>query len=112
MDADVLSNLRQELRRGSLVLICLLALRRPEYGYALLKVIEDAGLETDANTLYPLLRRLEKQGLVVSEWVTDPPRPRRFYRTSPAGEQIAGLLMQDWAAISATLDRFKRGSPT
>lgn len=109
VDLDLIANLRQEIRRGSVVLLCLLALREPGYGYALLKTLESAGAATDANTLYPLLRRLERQGLVASEWVTDDPRPRKYYRTSEIGEEVAALLLEDWAAIARSLEHFQQG---
>ena len=86
VDEELLGTHRQELRRGTVVLACLLALRAPEYGYALLKRLEAAGIPSDANTIYPLLRRLEERGLLVSEWNTDDTRPRKFYRTSRAGD--------------------------
>ncbi len=109
VDSELLSSMRQEMRRGSVVLLCLVALRQPDYGYALLKSLESAGLTTDANTLYPLLRRLERQGLLTSEWVTDDPRPRKYYRTSAAGDEIAALLLDDWAAMSRSLEHFDKG---
>ena len=106
---DLLASLRQEIRRGSVVLLCLMALREPDYGYALLRTLEDAGVATDANTLYPLLRRLEKQGLLTSEWVTEDPRPRKYYRTTADGEEVAGLLLTDWQAIATSLKHFRKG---
>lgn len=93
----------QELRRGTVVLAALVVLREPGYGYALLETLTGHGINVDANTLYPLLRRLEKQGLLTSEWNTDEPRPRKFYRTSPAGEQLAAALMTDWRRLDASL---------
>ena len=109
VERQLVSTLRQELRRGSVVLVCLLALRQPGYGYALVSTLETAGVETDANTLYPLLRRLERQGLVSSEWVTDDPRPRKYYRTTDAGIEVAELLLDDWSTISASIDHFRNG---
>ena len=109
VDRELLATLRQELRRGSVVLVCLLALRDPNYGYALVGILESAGVETDANTLYPLLRRLERQGLVSSEWITDDPRPRKYYRTTDTGREVAGLLLDDWSAISKSIEQFKPG---
>lgn len=109
VETELLASLRQEIRRGSVVLLCLLALRQPDYGYALLKTLDTAGVATDANTLYPLLRRLEKQGLVTSEWVTDDPRPRKYYRTSADGEEVARLLLDDWKAITTSLSYFQEG---
>lgn len=91
----------QELRRGTIVLASLQLLRTPGYGYGLLEQLASAGFPTDANTLYPLLRRLEKQGYLESEWNTDEARPRKFYRTSQAGIRLASTLTQEVAAIAA-----------
>lgn len=93
----------QELRRGTVVLACLVRLRTPDYGYALLESLNSLGILVDANTLYPLLRRLEKQGLLTSEWNTDESRPRKFYCTSPTGEQLADALMTDWRRVDQAL---------
>ncbi len=93
----------QELRRGTVVLACLVRLRTPDYGYALLESLNALGILVDANTLYPLLRRLEKQGLLASEWNTDEARPRKFYRTSPTGETLVGALMTEWRRIDDAL---------
>ena len=93
----------QELRRGTVVLACLIRLRTPDYGYALLESLNALGILVDANTLYPLLRRLEKQGLLTSEWNTDEARPRKFYRTSRTGEVLADALMTDWRRVDKAL---------
>ena len=93
----------QELRRGTVVLACLVRLRQPDYGYALLESLNALGIIVDANTLYPLLRRLEKQGLLESEWNTEEARPRKFYRTSPTGEALADVLTIDWRRIDGAL---------
>ena len=82
MTPDLFENLRLELRRGSLVLAVLAALRSERYGYTLRKALSDNGLEVDENTLYPLLRRLETQGLLESEWREENKRNKRFYRLS------------------------------
>ncbi|QEO13630.1 PadR family transcriptional regulator [Agromyces intestinalis] len=95
----------QELRRGTVVLACLIRLRTPDYGYALLESLDAIGIAVDANTLYPLLRRLEKQGLLTSEWNTDEARPRKFYRTSLAGERLAAALTDEWHLIDRALTR-------
>ena len=91
----------QELRRGTIVLASLQLLREPGYGYGLLEQLASAGFPTDANTLYPLLRRLEKQGFLDSEWNTEEARPRKFYRTSAAGLRLADTLIREVAAIAA-----------
>jgi PadR family transcriptional regulator PadR len=99
MTADLFENLRLELRRGSLVLAVLAALRSERYGYTLRKALTDNGLEVDENTLYPLLRRLEAQGLLASEWREENKRNKRFYRLSPDGEQMLQRLLAEWQAI-------------
>jgi len=99
----------QELRRGTVVLAALLSLREPGYGYGLLESLAQAGIAVDGNTLYPLLRRLEKQGLLTSEWNTQEARPRKFYRTSAEGERLAAALMADWHEIDAALGRLTDG---
>jgi PadR family transcriptional regulator, regulatory protein PadR len=109
IDEELLGTHRQELRRGTVVLACLLALRSPEYGYALLKTLDAAGIPSDANTIYPLLRRLEERGLLESAWNTDDTRPRKFYRTSPAGAALADRLMSDMTALTASLHTLNGG---
>jgi DNA-binding PadR family transcriptional regulator len=96
LEDELLTTHQQELRRGTVVLACLLILRKPNYGYALLDLLERSGFAVDANTLYPLLRRLEKQGLLTSDWNTDESRPRKFYRTSDLGAELADTLSRDW----------------
>ena len=90
----------QEIRRGSVVIAVLSLLREPGYGYALLERLNEAGIEVEANTLYPLLRRLEKQGLLIAEWTTDEARPRKYYRTSDAGVQALGMLVDEWQRVT------------
>jgi len=99
----------QELRRGTVVLACLVRLRSPDYGYALLESLNGLGITVDANTLYPRLRRLEKQGLLTSVWNTDEARPRKFYSTSDAGERLAAALTTDWHLIDEALRRLTKG---
>ena len=106
-DDELLSGHLQELRRGTVVLACLLILRQPNYGYALLDRLERSGFGVDANTLYPLLRRLEKQGLLTSDWNTDESRPRKFYRTSDEGVALADLLSRDWDDLDAAFRTLK-----
>lgn len=100
---------RQELRRGTVVLACLQLLRDAGYGYALLEELARRGFQTDANTLYPLLRRLEKQGFLTSEWNTAEARPRKFYRTADAGIRLIDTLTTEWAALSAAIASLDEG---
>src|ERR1044071_2144226 len=102
-DDELLGQHRQELRRGTVVLACLLALREPGYGYGLLKTLEGAGIEREGETVYPLLRRLEGRGLLTSEWNTEESRPRKFYRTTPAGSALATQLLADVTDLTASL---------
>jgi DNA-binding PadR family transcriptional regulator len=108
-ESELLDGHRQELRRGIVVLACLMALRKTGYGYGLLKTLEQAGIPSDANTIYPLLRRLDEKGLLVSEWNTDESRPRKFYRTSAEGDALARALMTDMTQISAALRALDEG---
>jgi PadR family transcriptional regulator, regulatory protein PadR len=94
-----------ELRRGVIVLAVLSQLNQEQYGYSLLKLLSEQGLELDQGTLYPLLRRLESQGLLESVWKLEEARPRRYYITSEAGRQILPQLKQEWAGIVAMMDR-------
>ncbi|MGW5558759.1 PadR family transcriptional regulator [Micromonospora sp. NPDC003944] len=106
---DVLRTHLQELRRGTVVVASLVALRRPDYGYALLQRLTDHGFPVDANTLYPLLRRLEDQGLLTSEWNTEESRPRKFYRTSEEGESMLSRLLDDLAAVQTSITGLIQG---
>ena len=99
----------QEIRRGSVVLASLLACRTPRYGYGLLTTLADAGITTEANTLYPLLRRLEGQGLLTSSWHTDEPRPRKYYETTALGAETAERLHAEWLALAAGYHHLQRG---
>lgn len=101
---DLFENLRLELRRGSLILAVLAALRKEQYGYTLRKTLGDQGMAIDEGTLYPLLRRLETQGLLVSEWREEDKRNKRFYRLSGEGKVILKQLLAEWQSINSSLD--------
>ena len=100
---NLFENLRLELRRGCLTLAVLAQLRQERYGYTLRKALADDGLVIDESTLYPLLRRLEAQGLLSSEWREEEKRNKRFYRLTPDGEQIFAQLLREWYAINASV---------
>src|SRR3982075_26720 len=102
---ELFENLRLELRRGCLIVAVLAQLRTEQYGYTLRKALADDGLAIDEGTLYPLLRRLENQGLLVSQWREEEKRNKRFYRLSPAGEPILKQLLEEWQSINASLER-------
>jgi PadR family transcriptional regulator PadR len=103
INAEVLENLRSELRRGSLIVAVLAQLGTEQYGYTLRKSLEEHGIAIDEGTLYPLLRRLETQGLLASEWREHEKRNKRFYRLSPQGELVLEELLQDWESLSASI---------
>jgi PadR family transcriptional regulator PadR len=105
VEDDLFEKLRIELRRGSLILAVLGALRVERYGYTLRQSLDDAGLPIDEGALYPLLRRLEAQGLLTSEWREEAKRNKRFYRLSPDGETILAELLGEWNAISESILR-------
>lgn len=104
MDTEIFENLRLELRRGSLILAVLAQLRTEHYGYALRKALESHGLAIDENTLYPLLRRLETQGLLASHWREEEKRNKRFYRLSPQGEIVLYQLLNENETMHAAID--------
>jgi PadR family transcriptional regulator PadR len=106
---ELFDSLRLELRRGCLVLAVLAQLRVEHYGYTLRKALAESGLEIEESTLYPLLRRLESQGLLTSEWREEERRNKRFYRLSPEGERILALLLAEWTGINDSLGRIVGG---
>ena len=109
VSSELFDNLRLELRRGCLVVAVLAELYHEHYGYALRKALGDQGLAIDENTLYPLLRRLESQGLLVSQWREEEKRNKRFYRLSPLGEEVLPNLLAEWREMTAALERILGG---
>ena len=105
LNSDLFDNLRLELRRGLLIVAVLAQLRREHYGYTLRKDLSALGIEIDEGTLYPLLRRLETQGLLDSEWREENNRQKRFYKLSRDGRQILKLLLAELDQINASLTR-------
>ena len=105
MDQNLFDSLRLELRRGCLVLAVLAQLRAEHYGYTLRTALSDLGLEIDEGTLYPLLRRLETQALLTSEWREEGGRRKRFYKLSADGKQILKQLLAEWKTINQSLNR-------
>jgi PadR family transcriptional regulator PadR len=103
MNPETLENLKLELRRGSLVLAVLAALRSEQYGYTLRKELAEHGMEIDEGTLYPLLRRLESQGLLASEWREHEKRNKRFYKLSADGRRILIQLLAEWQNLDTSV---------
>ena len=103
--STTIEKLTQELRRGMLVLATLSQLREPKYGYALIDELSRQGLDIEQGTLYPLLRRLEDQGLLESEWNVDGSRPRRYYQISPTGDEVLTRLITEWEQLTGVIER-------
>lgn len=101
--SQILNSLMTELRRGTLTLAVLSQLRTPQYGYSLVQLLEGSGISIDQSTLYPLLRRLEKQGLLESSWDTSVSRPRKYYVLSESGKEIFLQLKEEWMKNSNVL---------
>ena len=104
-EGELFESMRLELRRGSLVLAVLARLREERYGYTLRQALAGDGLEMEESTLYPLLRRLESQGLLLSEWREEEKRKKRFYVLSPMGVAMLERLAAEWRGINASLDK-------
>ena len=100
--------LNLELRRGAIVLAVLSQLKAEHYGYSLKRVLQDKGLAVDEGTLYPMMRRLEAQGLLSSEWRIEDGRPRRYYRLSLAGESVLAGLSRDWDELTTVMNEVLR----
>ena len=109
VEDDLFDKLRIELRRGALSLGVLLALREERYGYTLRQELDEGGLPIEEGALYPLLRRLEAQGLLTSEW-REEGRNKRFYRLSEDGERVLAQLLHEWNAISQSIVRLSEGN--
>jgi PadR family transcriptional regulator PadR len=103
--SEIVDKLRLELRRGALPLAVLAQLRQEHYGYSLRKELNAQGLDIDEGTLYPLVRRLEKQGLLSSEWRSEDKRRKRYYRLSALGGEVLASLMLEWRSLNDTIDR-------
>ena len=103
LSENPLSKLELELRRGALVLAVLTRLRQAQYGYSLRQTLAERGMPIEEGTLYPLLRRLEKQGVLASEWRIEDGPPRRYYRLNDAGVALLAELTVSWRALVATM---------
>jgi len=101
MDTNqIVDNFILELRRGMITLAVLSHLNQEQYGYSLMKNLADAGIPIDQGTLYPLLRRLESQGLLDSAWRVEDERPRRYYMLNPEGNTVLTRLVSEWQTLT------------
>lgn len=110
--SDLLNSLTTELRRGTLTLAVLSQLKTPQYGYSLVQLLEQSGIEIDQSTLYPLLRRLEKQELLSSSWDTTESRPRKYYLISDVGIEVFEQLQAEWKKMTKELTIVLKGAET
>ena len=106
---EILSGLILELRRGSIVLAVLSQLQKPMYGYYLVNVMGKSGIAVEVNPLYPLLRRLESQGLLKSEWETSEAKPRKYYVLTEFGSEIYRVLKKHWNETVESMKRLMEG---
>jgi PadR family transcriptional regulator, regulatory protein PadR len=103
-NGESFAKLEQELRRGVVVIAVLSQLNTPQYGYSLRHALAERGMPIEEGTLYPLLRRLEAQGLLASEWRIEDGPPRRYYVLSPAGKHLQKRLTASWRGVVETMD--------
>ncbi|OZU87400.1 PadR family transcriptional regulator [Virgibacillus indicus] len=99
-----IDKLMQELRRGTITIGVLSQLSEPQYGYSLVTMLDEKGIQVEPGTLYPLLRRLEKQGILDSKWDTNESRPRKYYLLSETGKEVFELLVAEWKNIVSSLN--------
>lgn len=104
MDLQLIQNLTIELKRGTQIIVVLQALKKDQYGYSLLQDLEQSGVQMEAGTLYPLLRRLESQGLLESTWDTTESRPRKYYKLNQEGKKVLEEMIRVWYQIVMDMD--------
>lgn len=109
MEGNILESLLLELRRGTIVLSVLSLLKEPQYGYSLVVLLEEKGIPVDAGTLYPLLRRLEKQNLLESKWDVEASKPRKYYQMSSLGVEIQEKLSEQWFEMVNSMNSIIKG---
>ena len=107
---SIVQNLKQEMKRGTLVLAVLTRVDEPQYGYTLITELSDLGMAVEQNTLYPLMRRLEKQGLLESLWQIEENRPRRYYQISSLGRDVRNALIAEWQSLELTMSKLVGGT--
>ncbi len=105
VDNNTVNNILQELKRGTLVMTVLLNLKEKEYGYSLISKMQEAGIQIEQNTLYPLLRRLEKQELLTSLWDTSESRPRKYYIISDDGKKALKIILEEWNRMNTSIEK-------
>lgn len=106
---EIVQGLVQELRRGTLILLVLSQMKEPTYGYNLVKKLNDRDIPMDANTLYPLMRRLESQGLLKSQWETGEGKPRKYYQITPEGQEVLEKTRAQWKKLEHNVNAILEG---
>ncbi|MEQ1709239.1 MAG: PadR family transcriptional regulator [Terricaulis sp.] len=107
---DTFLKLEADLRRSMIVLATLSQLKTAQYGYSLRQTLSEHGMEIEEGTLYPLLRRLETQGFLTSEWRIEDGPPRRYYMLSGEGRRLYPKLVKSWRALTGVMeDLFEEG---
>ncbi len=105
----IVLNIQQEMKRGTLVLAVLTQMDQPQYGYSLIQALSEKDMVIEQNTLYPLMRRLEKQGLLDSIWQVEENRPRRYYKISTLGHEVRDVLIKEWQSLDVTMSKLIGG---
>jgi DNA-binding PadR family transcriptional regulator len=103
-----IASLDMEMRRGTIVLCVLSRLDKPTYGYSLVGELEKKGIPVEANTLYPLLRRLASQGLLKSSWDMSASKPRKYYVITKKGADVRSHLTEEWRKMSDAMNSIIR----
>ena len=111
-DSEAFGKLEMELRRGVVVLATLSQLRTPRYGYELRQALAERGMPIEEGTLYPLLRRLEAQGVLRSEWKIEDGPPRRYYSLNADGRRLLAKLTGSWQGLNDAMGRLLKGDET
>ena len=112
VDESLIQSLNSELKRGTQILAVLSQMNEMKYGYSLLQDLEAKHVEIEAGTLYPLLRRLESQGILKSEWDTTESRPRKYYLLNEEGKEVFDLMKKEWNRIVNEMNLLLEGEPT
>ena len=106
---EVINGFMLEMRRGTIILCVLAKLSKPAYGYNLIAELADTGIPIETNTLYPLLRRLESQGLLESSWDTETAKPRKYYATTGFGNEVLNGLIDNWRKMTQNMNKILKG---
>jgi PadR family transcriptional regulator, regulatory protein PadR len=102
---DIFERFETEVKRGVMQVAVMCLLEKERYGYDIIRSLKEAGLGIEEGTLYPILRRLEDERILSSRWVTEGPRPRKYYKITDYGREIRGKLLGSLKSIGDALDK-------